>query len=87
LVNGKKWNDESDVDVLVDDCYDFVHVSERQPTRASDEPLTGFSSQGGSGMVTNGILLWGKPFILTNQANGEKVMSVLECVMNFFATL
>jgi len=78
LVNGQKWNDESDdesdVGVPVDDCYGYVHISKRQPTPASDEPLTGFTSQGGSDMVTNGILMWGKPFILTNQSNGEKVM-------------
>jgi len=75
LIDGEKWNDESDVDAL-DEEYDCAIINKR-PIPASDEPLTGFSSQGGSDMVTNGILMWGKPFILTDQTTGEKVLLIV----------
>jgi len=88
LINGKNCTDESDVDSPKDDCGEnwtdesnvdapmnedkgYVNIKIKP---ASDEPLTGFSSRGGSDMVTNGILMWGNPFILTNPTNGEKVM-------------
>ena len=38
-----------------------------------DEPLGGFLWRGGAERETNGILMWSKPFIVTQPFTGEEV--------------
>jgi len=73
LINGEKRRYESDDDSCDDDDWDHV----KPPPPASVESLKGFSWKGGSEKVTNGILMWSKPFLLTDTATREKVTTVL----------
>ena len=67
LINGEKRSYRSDVDSSDDDI--------NPPPPVGDEPSKGFSWKGGSNKVTNGILMWSKPFLLTDPTTEEKVTS------------
>ena len=72
LINGDKKNNESDSNsFLFNDIDDWAYIN--QPLPANDEPLKGFSWKGGISKVTNGIMMWSKPFLLTDPATSEKV--------------
>jgi len=75
LINGEKRSDESDSD---SSDFDGEWTNVRSPAQetASDRPLKGFSWKGGSNKVTNGILMWSKPFLLTNPATREEVRNL-----------
>ena len=83
LINGEKRDNESDVSQFqFNDIDDWSHIN--LPPLSNNEPLKGFSWKGGCKKVTNGILMWSKPFILTDPATKEKVNYLAEFYALFY---